>query len=77
MIYELWDGDSRNLVDAYESEEEALADVRTLVELNGLDYAKLLALLVQDEDEELRMIAQGFDLARRANIPVPAPLLAS
>ena len=54
-----------------------IEDARGFSMFNGPDYAKLLALLVEDEDEELTMIAQGFDLARRARVPLPAPLLAT
>lgn len=68
MIYELWDGDSRNLIDAYESEAAALVDVRQLVARNGLDYARSLALLACTDDEEMSLVAEGFALVERANV---------
>jgi hypothetical protein len=75
MIYELFDTDGFNLVGAYETEEEALSDLRKLVAANGLDYVQTISLLMTDEHEDTVKIAEGFDLARRANIPEPATLL--
>jgi hypothetical protein len=74
MIYELLDTDGFNLIGAYDTEEEALNDLRTLVSVNGFDYVRTIALLRSDDDENMVAIADGFELARRAQIPEPATL---
>ena len=37
MIYELWDDDTGNLLDAYDTEQAALKDVRATIETDGRD----------------------------------------
>ncbi|MEA2514055.1 MAG: hypothetical protein QOF01_1358 [Thermomicrobiales bacterium] len=74
MIYELLDTDGFNLVGAYETEEEAFSDLRQLVAVNGFDYVRTLSLLQSDEDDNKSVIAIGFELAQRAQIPEPATI---
>ncbi|MEA2582342.1 MAG: hypothetical protein QOF33_427 [Thermomicrobiales bacterium] len=74
MIYELLDTDGFNLVGAYETEEEAFSVVRQLVAVNGFDYVRTLSLLQSDEDDNKSVIAIGFELAQRAQIPEPATI---
>jgi hypothetical protein len=74
MIYELLDTDGFNLVGAYETEEEAFSDLRQLVAVNGFDYVRTLSLLQSDEDDDKSVIAIGFELAQRAQIPEPATI---
>lgn len=72
MIYELMDTDGFNLIGAYETEEEALAVLRDLVAVNGFDYVQTIGLQLSDEDDNVSLVAYGFDLAHRANIVEPA-----
>jgi hypothetical protein len=72
-IYELWDGATRNLVNAYETEAEALAAVRQLVADHGRDYALPLALL-WDEAEDNGLIADGEGLIALATNAVSNPI---
>ncbi|MEA2523594.1 MAG: hypothetical protein QOF73_821 [Thermomicrobiales bacterium] len=74
MIYELLDTDGFNLVGAYETEEEAFSDLRQLVAVNGFDYVRTLSLLQSDEDDNKSVIASGFELAQRAQLPEPATI---
>jgi hypothetical protein len=65
--YELWDTDAGNMIGAFATEREALAEVRGLLAVNGADYADDLALARRREDGG-DPIAEGAELARLANI---------
>jgi hypothetical protein len=72
MIFELWDTDSRNIIDAWESEAEAFALVRSSVDEYGLDYVASWALLRDDDPEsDLTLIAEGAALAELARTAAP------
>jgi hypothetical protein len=66
MFYELWDLRSGNIINTYDTEAEALVVVRDLLTLNGLDYAHQLSLSVEDDDEDVELVAKGTALAQRA-----------
>ncbi len=66
MFYELWDIESGNIVNTYDTKEEALTVVRGLLALNGPEYADALSLSFEDNDEESTLVAEGPDLAQRA-----------
>lgn len=59
MAYELWDQHNANLLDDFESEAEAVAAVRILVEKHGPDAvcAWSLALAYEDDTGETHPIA--------------------
>lgn len=63
--YELWDVDAGNMVGAFTSEADALAEVRGLLAINGAAYADDLALAVR-RSHGGEHIAEGAELARRA-----------
>lgn len=65
-IYALWETESRNLVQDFDNEHEALALVWENVKLNGPAIAESLALYVEDETGEIDFIASGQELAKRA-----------
>lgn len=67
MIYDLWDVESGNIVNTFETEREALSAVRILLELNGSGYARALSLGWESDDGAMGIIAEGADLARRAS----------
>lgn len=66
MFYELWDVRSGNIINTYDTEDQALAVVRGLVARNGPEYARALSLAVEDDDEETTLVAKGVELAQRA-----------
>jgi len=68
MFYELWDVRSGNIINTYDTEADALTVVRDLLALNGLDYARCLSLSVEDDDEDVSLIAKGTALAQRAQV---------
>jgi hypothetical protein len=63
--YELWDVDTGNIVGSFESEAEALEEVRGLLAVNGSSYAHDLSLGRRHETGG-ELIAEGLELARRA-----------
>jgi hypothetical protein len=65
MSYELWETTTSNVVGDFETEDEALEAVLEAVELNGLDFADQLSLLLAEPDY-VKGIAAGHDLAQRA-----------
>jgi len=67
MFYELWDVRSGNIINTYDSEDQALAVVRGLVAANGPEYTRSLLLAVEDDDEETTLVAKGVELAQRAD----------
>ena len=66
MHYELWDTESRNLLDDFDTEAEALAAIRALLVINEPEMAHALALLRVGGPGGGALVAQGSDLAARA-----------
>jgi hypothetical protein len=69
MIWEIWDAVSRNIISDFETEAEALAAVRSLVE-SGWKVDDLL-VMVDDPawaDEDVPLAITGDELAQRAGI---------
>lgn len=62
MVYAIWDTASANIVDSYQSESEALAEVRAVVKRFGRGYALTWALARHDDDDQVEAIAEGPDL---------------
>ena len=61
--YELWDTESRNLLDDFDSEGEALEAVRSLIALNGPGTTIALALTRVDSNGHMTTLAMGTALA--------------
>jgi len=68
MSYELWDTETRNIVETFESEAEALQAARELIVLNARAYPGALALVFEDDEGETTLIARGAGLATRARL---------
>ena len=66
MTYELWDTETRNIVGAYVSEEDALVVVREAIGAHGTRYADTLALVHEDARGAVQTLAVGAALAERA-----------
>jgi len=71
MAYDLWDVESGNIVNTFETEREALAVVRTLLELNGQEYARALSLGYEADDGSMRIVAEGDELGALVATPPP------
>jgi hypothetical protein len=74
MIYDLWDVESGNIVNTYETEREALVVVRQLLELNGREYARVLSLGFENDDGSMGVVAEGEQLAARAQVALTPEL---
>lgn len=66
MFYELMDVESANMVGWYDTEEDALAVVRSALDRFGPDSVMSLALATSDEDGNGELVASGADLIQRA-----------
>lgn len=70
MIYEFWDMRTSNLMDAFDSEKDALLALLQVAEEQGDRAAEFLMLIEDDSDADAsRVIAIGWellDLARSA-----------
>jgi hypothetical protein len=66
MHYELWDTVSRNLVDDFATEAEALVALAALLTINQPDMADGLLLLRVGGPDEGATVASGAGLAARA-----------
>ncbi len=72
MIYDLWDISSGNIINTYQTEAQALAMVRDLIEVNGEDFVDALSLGYEADDGSVGIVAEGRDLevrARAAAVP--------
>jgi hypothetical protein len=66
MAYEVWSTVAGSILGGYDTEDAALAAVRTAVERYGPAYGDGLALAYEDRSGRSRPIAQGAELVRRA-----------
>ena len=66
MHYELWDTASRNMLDDFATEAEALTAVAELLVINEPDMAGDLLLLRVGGPDGGATVASGVELARRA-----------
>ena len=65
-VYELWDGETRNLLGTFPSEEAALAVIRGLLQKHGPGAVAGLFLGREDETGRSTLIADGNALVKRA-----------
>ena len=65
MYYELWDIDTRNLVEDFDDEGEALAAAAEYIELNPSMYPANLALARGNDDGTTTWLAHGAALGQR------------
>ncbi len=66
VVFELRRQDTGNLVHVYATEGAALAFVRDVVRIGGRDQAACFALDERDEQDQIRRLAEGAALVRRA-----------
>jgi hypothetical protein len=73
MIYDLWDVESGNIINTYETEASALAVVRDLVAANGEGIIEALSLGYEADDGSGGLVAEGRGLWVRAQAAAGAP----
>jgi hypothetical protein len=66
MYFELWNVESGNIINSYDTQERALEVVRGLLEANSPAYAEALALSCHDESGDVCVVAEGTALAALA-----------
>jgi hypothetical protein len=66
MGYELWDTDTGNLVETFDSEVDALLATREWIGANASVYPVALTLLRVEEDGSLTTVVEGEALAALA-----------
>lgn len=67
IVYELWDSRSNNLIDAFDSEHDALIALRDAVRKQGEHVVEFLVLVEDDDVNDVsRIISQGHELLERA-----------
>ena len=59
MHYELWDTESGNLLDDFETQAEAVGSARSLIGLNGAGAMAAVALVRVDDSGRAATIASG------------------
>ena len=71
MTYEIWDGASGNLLVTRPTKVEALIVVGEAIARHGERYADSLALILEDDEGESHLIAEGPALAAMSRRPAP------
>lgn len=67
MVYEFWDMRSHNLVDAFDTEYEALVAIRDMVREQGEGTVEFLMLIEDDfEHDKSRIVGMGLQLLDQA-----------
>jgi len=64
--YELWNGESRNLIWTYATEGDALVQVREFIREGGIEAVEGLALVRVEADESGGIMVSDAELAARA-----------
>lgn len=73
MSYQLWNTRSRNLVDAFDSERDALLAVVAAVDAHGWEYVERLLLVSEGRAGVTTTLAAGGDLLRLAAATTGSP----
>lgn len=68
MSYELWDTETRNIIQTFVSERDALDAARELIAVNTSAYPSALALVYEDEQGDSSLLARGEGLALRLRL---------
>ena len=67
MVYEFWDIRTNNLVDAFDTEHEALAALRQALQKQGERVVEFLMLIEDNPDaDESRVLGIGLELLDHA-----------
>ena len=72
VVYEVWDFETRNVINSFETEDAALGFLRRLLALNGPDGVRELAMLRQTPDAageyEPTLLLEGPALLARLGV---------
>jgi hypothetical protein len=68
MAYEIWDGETGNVLIVRPSRSEALTVIREAIATHGEHYIDSLVLIREDDTGETHVLAEGRELARLATI---------
>jgi len=66
MAYEIWDGETGNLLVTRPSRSEALIVIREAIARHGEQYIDTLALILEDETGGTHVLAESRELATLA-----------
>jgi hypothetical protein len=66
MHHELWDTRSRNMIDDFATEAEALDQIRAIIAADGPGITDTLLLGLVSDDGRTTTVAAGTELAARA-----------
>lgn len=72
LVFQLWDTEAGSAVGGYETEEAAMAIVRSAFERFGPEDVRTLALFSLDNEQHLALLADGETLLRRVKPGVTA-----
>ena len=72
MHYELWDTESGNLLDDFETQADAIGSVRSLMSLNGTEVMAAVALVRVNDHGRAVTIASGPALEELATGTAPS-----
>ncbi len=64
MVFDVWDGESANIVGAFESQLEALDALERALDEHGSDYVSVLVLGFEDDAGDSVLIATGNELVK-------------
>ncbi len=67
MAFEIWETDTRNIVDDFDTEEAALEAVRDAVARHGASYVASWFLAYEDPKGDSTLVAAGAALIELAN----------
>ncbi len=72
-VYALWQMETRNLIEDFAAEADALAAVRQMMDVSGASALAEVVLLAgpRDGDAPMRTVAAGLELVRVAQRAVP------
>jgi len=71
MAFEIWETETRNIVDGFVTEEAALAAVKDAIARHGVSYVASWFLAYENESGDSHEIAAGGELIERA-LKMPA-----
>lgn len=63
MVYEFWDMRSHNIIDAFDTEHEAMEALREAIRLDGERTVEFLMLIEDNtENDDSRIVGMGLQL---------------
>jgi hypothetical protein len=63
--FELWDDETNNMIDEFDTVEEVLDEVRWRIAVQGENGARTLSMLQRDDAGAIEAVIHGDELVRR------------